>query len=100
AAGVSAVFLFVGAELSMAALIMLWTVAILLSCFRIRFLCFAYSAGVLGLAQAALTWTDPVLLPELPALLVSEIQAVHLPSLFVLVGVLHVAEALLVRLGA
>ena len=96
----SAVFLFAGAALTLPGLILLWSAALLLSILRIRFMCFAYAAGVIGLLQAALSWTDAAALPELSAVLVREIQAVHLPSLFLLVGVLHLAEAVLVRFTA
>lgn len=98
--GASIVFLFLGAAVTLPALSMLWIIALLLAAARVRFLCFAYAAGVLGLAQAALSGMDAAALPSFAGYVVGEVQAIHLPSLFALVGVLHLAEAALVRAQA
>ncbi|WP_309121741.1 PDZ domain-containing protein [Paenibacillus sp.] len=95
-ASVSVVFLFLGAKLSIPALLLLWVLAVLLSFARVRYFCFAYAAGVLGLLQAAVGWIDAATLPPTAATLVFEVQSVHLPSVLALVGVLHLAEAALV----
>ncbi|HEY8414159.1 MAG TPA: PDZ domain-containing protein [Thermaerobacter sp.] len=59
----------------------LWPVALLLSLIQPRFLCFAYATGVLALTTLLFGW-----------------PGVHIPGLVALVGVLHLAEALLVYL--
>jgi len=93
---VSALFLFFGARLSVPTLLLLWVLAALLSIARVRYFCFAYAAGLLGLLQVAVGRADAASLPGGVARLVSELQAVHLPSVLALVGVLHLAEAALV----
>jgi len=67
-----------------------------LSAFRVRYLCFAYAAGVIGLLQAAVGFVDADSLSGGAAMFVREIESVHMPSVFALVGLLHVAEAALV----
>jgi len=94
--GISTVFLFIGASVNGSALILLWIAALLLSAFRVRYLCFAYAAGVVGLLQAAVGFVDADSLAGGAAMLVREIESVHMPSVFALVGLLHVAEAALV----
>jgi len=95
-AGVSVVFLFLGATLTVPTLVMLWVLAVLLSLFRVRYFCFAYAAGVLGLLQVAAGGLDGASLPEGVAMFARELDAVHMPSVLALVGVLHLAEAALV----
>lgn len=101
-AAVSIVFLLLGAAVNLTTLIWLWIIALLLSLLRVRYFCFAYAAGVLGLLQAAANGfqLDSFPLPDLGMALVRSVQEAHMPSVFVLVGVLHAAEALLVRLTA
>lgn len=101
-AAVSIVFLLLGAAVTWTSLLWLWGIALLLSLIRVRYFCFAYAAGVLGLLQAAvnlLRWEE-LPLPDAAAALVSSVQDAHMPSIFVLVGVLHAAEAGLVRASA
>jgi hypothetical protein len=95
---VSIAFLFIGASLSPASLIWLWAIALLLSLFRVRYFCFAYSAGVLGLLQAVVGYAgiDPSAAAGGMAMLLDTLQEAHMPSVFALVGVLHLAEAALV----
>ncbi|HZG74448.1 MAG TPA: serine protease, partial [Paenibacillus sp.] len=94
--GVSIGFLFLGASIAGSTLLMLWIVALLLAVVRVRYMCFAYAAGVLGLAQVGAGLLDPASLPGGAAIVVRELQAMHLPSVLALVGVLHLAEAALV----
>lgn len=73
------------------ALIMLIPLSILLSMIRIRFLCISYSAALLGLTSL-LFQGQTILGTELPNF------RIHVPSLIVLVGILHVCEGTLVFL--
>lgn len=96
---VSVVFLFLGVSLTLSALLLLWVLALLLSVLQVRYFCFAYAAGVLGLLQAliAAIGSDAMsALPEGLGMLADEVAAVHMPSIFALVGALHVAEAFLI----
>ena len=76
----------------------LWVVAIVLMFMRLRFVCFAYVIGLIGFVQPVLErieqwpdqgWVDWLVTPILQA---------DLYSLLLLVGVLHLAEAFLIRL--
>ena len=97
-AAVSAVFLLLGATLTIPTLIWLWVLALLLSTVRVRYFCFAYAAGVLGVLQAGLNALalDVSALPSALAVAVDAVVDAHMPSVFALVGVLHIAEAVLV----
>jgi hypothetical protein len=95
---VSAGAAFVGMGLTPAAALWLWGTAAVLMLVRVRYLCFAYSAGVLGLLQ----WISGLLgladgtggLLHQAALSLAELD---IPGLLLLVAGLHAAEALLVR---
>lgn len=96
---VSVVFLFLGASLQPSTLLLLWVIALLLAVVRVRYFCFAYAAGVLGLLQAGLGMIRGESLQGLPTgvvMVADSIAAAHMPSVFALVGVLHLAEAALV----
>ncbi|WP_199616702.1 PDZ domain-containing protein [Paenibacillus alkalitolerans] len=87
------VFAFIGAVLSPAVLLMLWIIALLLSVIRVRFLCFAYAAGVLGILQAVAYLAADVSMPGGLVLLREELLQVHMPSVLAFVALLHLAEA-------
>ncbi|WP_274362548.1 PDZ domain-containing protein [Paenibacillus thermotolerans] len=93
-------FAFVGAVLSPFTLYALWILALLLSVLRIRYLCFAYASGALGLLHAAASYVPEDFLGGGAAPFVRELAAVDMPSVLALVALLHLAEAALVlRLG-
>lgn len=75
------VMVILGVTLESRDVMFLWPVALLLSLIQPRFLCFAYATGVLALSSLLFGW-----------------PGVHIPGLVALVGVLHLAEALLVYL--
>jgi hypothetical protein len=90
----TAIFAFVGAVLSPVVLYFLWILALLLSVLRVRFLCFAYAAGVLGLLQAAaLLLPQPDLSSGVVQQLYSELLNADMPSVIAFVAILHLAEA-------
>ncbi|HEY0827305.1 MAG TPA: PDZ domain-containing protein [Bacilli bacterium] len=94
---VSLIMAFFGAVFYAEDIILLWMVSLLLLLFRVRFLCFAYSVGILGILH-----TVVVLFPDLQkvqelSLVVEPLANLHYPSLLALVGVLHLIEALLIR---
>src|SRR5690606_15117865 len=93
----SVMMAFVGASLQLEAIIYIWVLALLLALFRMRFLCFAYAVGLLGVIHAILGW---VTLDEGAAWYawIAPIKNLHMPSLLVLVGVVHILEAILVRI--
>ena len=97
-AAVSVIMAFLGISLTMDAVICIWVTALVLMLFRIRFLCFAYSIGLLGVIQAVIGWL-PDWQPEgWLGTIHSTIVGLDIPALLGLAAVLHFAEALLIRL--
>ncbi|WP_237167740.1 PDZ domain-containing protein [Paenibacillus yonginensis] len=95
--GVSMVSLFLGMNLSMEGVLLIWGASILLMLFKVRYLCLAYAAGLLGVIQFVVNR-----LPEGPASgfgaeLLGAVRDLNVPALLALAGLLHIAEALLVR---
>ncbi|WP_438435452.1 PDZ domain-containing protein [Gorillibacterium sp. sgz500922] len=100
AAGViaSLVLAGTGIRLEPGTVVLLWGLTLGLLFLRVRFLCLAYSAGLLGLLH--------LILPQLPGWgshsgydwFYRAIDGVDVPSLFVLVAVLHLLEAGLILL--
>ncbi|WP_157272978.1 PDZ domain-containing protein [Paenibacillus daejeonensis] len=92
---VSVVAAFIGVGLTPDTALWVWGTAGLLLLLRIRWLCLAYSVGLLGLLQGAVHWLDPQTLDPLATRLVASLGALDIPGLLLLVALLHVAEALL-----
>lgn len=75
----SFLMVFIGLTLSGPDLIYLWPVAILLMLINMRFLCFAYSGGVLAISSLLLGFPQ-----------------VNIPQIMALVAVLHMVESILI----
>lgn len=93
----SVVMAFAGASLLPDTVILLWIISFLLIMVRVRYLCIAYSIGILGVIHSALK-----LFPQFTASHEGEwwlqpFIGLHMPSLLALVALLHLAEALLIR---
>lgn len=87
-----------GASLLPLTVTYLWVGALLLALIRVRFLCFAYVIGCVGIVHGVLH-----ILPEIEPsaswyVWLEPVMDVHMPSLLVLAGIIHIAEALLVRI--
>jgi len=95
---VSVVSIFLGAHLTLASVICIWAATLVLALFRIRYLCFAYAAGLLGVVQFGLNvasgWQPEGWLGSVTEAL----RALDMPALLVLAALLHLGEAMLVRL--
>lgn len=76
-----------------------WILAVILVFFNVRFICFAYSGGILSFVALILKT-----LPEYPiswsllANIYTDLRALSIPHLLSLVAILHLIEALLVAL--
>jgi hypothetical protein len=82
-----------GAAIQPQASVMLSIVSAVLIFFRLRFLCLAYSAGVLGILRGCVDW-----MPGLPgAAWLQGLAGLEMAPLFAAVAVLHLTEAFLVR---
>ncbi|MFB5763799.1 PDZ domain-containing protein [Paenibacillus medicaginis] len=92
---VSLIGLFIGAHLTTGAVISLWVCTGLLMLLRVRYLCFAYAAGLLGVIQFVLGLAESWRPEGWLGAAVADIRGSDMPALLVLVAVLHMAEALL-----
>jgi hypothetical protein len=95
--GVSLAGAFVGVALTAESVIWLWAAAALLMLLRIRYLCFAYSAGVITLLQWSMGWTSIAERADWIGALAASLARIDAAGLLVLVALLHLAEAVLVR---
>jgi hypothetical protein len=94
----STLMVFIGASVPMSSLYLIWVISLLLLLFRVRFLNLAYAVGILGILHSVVTYF-PVLLEQASfQWLFEPLKQLHVPSLFVVVGILHLMEAILIRL--
>ena len=94
---ISAFFILVGTSLTIDMLIILWAVSLLLALFRVRWLCFAYAGGILGILHViARVWTNLSGQSENAFRWIELLSTLHISSLFLLIGILHIIEALFV----
>ncbi len=96
----SAVLLFLGLSLEQIGLYFVWPVALLLLLINPRYLCFSYAGGIVGVAVLGFRHLLLPLAPELAAnTVVENLVQIHLPALLVLIGLLHLVEAVLIYFG-
>lgn len=90
---------FFGVSVSFDIVVLLWVITLLLILIRIRYLCLAYSVGLLGIAHFILMLLPGVHPDGLLGRVTDAVREAHIPSLLVLVGFLHLIEALFIRYG-
>lgn len=95
---VSIVSLFLGAHLTLGSLTCIWAATLILSLFRIRYLCFAYAAGLLGVLQFGLNVASGWQPTGWMGTITETLRTLDMPALLVLAALLHMGEALLVRM--
>ena len=88
---------FIGMTLTTDATLWLWGTTIVLLLIRVRYLCFAYSAGILGLLQWIIGFTALSSAEGITGQLARSLAHLDIPGLLLLVALMHAAEALLVR---
>jgi len=96
----SAILLFLGLSLEQIGLYFIWPIALLLLLINPRYLCFSYAGGIV--AVAVLVFRH-LLMPLAPGLatnsVIESLLQIHIPALLVLIGLLHLVEAVLIYLG-
>ncbi|HHY38081.1 MAG TPA: PDZ domain-containing protein [Clostridia bacterium] len=78
----SLIMVFVGVSLSYTGIAYLWPLALLLMLINPRFICFSYAGGIISISNLVFGWPK-----------------VDVPGLAALVGILHVTEAMLIRIS-
>lgn len=87
-----------GAPLTASTLVCVWAATFVLALFKLRYVCLAYAAGALSVVQAVLGWTGVPAGGETADRIWRALADIDAPSLLLLAGLLHIAEALLVRI--
>ncbi|ANE46742.1 serine protease [Paenibacillus swuensis] len=93
----SVLLAFTGVQLKPETIVLLWAVSVLLMFVRSRYLCFAYSIGMLGIVYFATGFLPESAETESLGWLVAMIRDLDMPGLLALVAVVHAVEAVLVR---
>jgi hypothetical protein len=88
---------FIGATVQAEAVVFLWALSLLLLFIRVRFLCWAYAIGVIGILHSV--WSLVPALSENLSLpwLTDPLLQLNMPSLLAMIAILHGVEAILVR---
>jgi hypothetical protein len=98
-AALSLVSFGAGADLTSETLIFLWITMGVLALFRLRYICMAYAAGMIGVLQAVSDWTGLEASAQgILADTAESLAAIDTPGLLFMAGMLHIGEGLLVRL--
>ncbi len=96
----SAALIFLGLSLEQIGLYFIWPVALLLLLVNPRYLCFSYAGGIVAVL---VLFARHLLLPLYPVLeqnfIFESLLRIHIPALLVLIGLLHLVEALLIYAG-
>lgn len=95
---VSCLFIGLGVVFALEPFFYLWIIAIVLMLFHIRYLCFAYAGAILGLAVLLVRWFPQGREIDFLRGIWTSLESIYLPSLFIMVALLHLAEAFLVYL--
>lgn len=96
-AAVSISGVFIGASITPSSVLWLWAVAAVLMLIRIRYLCFAYSAGIIAILQWLIGFTPLDERADWLGSTAASLARIDAAGLLLLVALLHLAEALLVR---
>ncbi|WP_376717969.1 PDZ domain-containing protein [Paenibacillus forsythiae] len=94
---VSLAAMLLGVSASGPAVVCIWAVSLILLLLRVRYFCFAYSIGLLGVVQAVLSFFPAFRPGGLGGEAVTAVREMDIPALLALAAVLLVVEALLVR---
>lgn len=92
----SLIMMAFGAQLTNGTIIILWMISLIMMLFRVRFLCLAYSVGVLGLTHAIFSFFPSSVEWQVVGPMIRWIMDTQMASLLMLVGLLHLLEGILV----
>ncbi len=96
----SVILVLLGLSLEQIGLYFIWPVALLLLLINPRYLCFSYAGGIVAVAVLLVKY---IMLPIFPGLIelgiIDSLLKIHIPALLVLIGLLHLVEAMLIYIG-
>jgi len=87
-----------GVVINLSTIIWIWAITIVLLLCRIRFACLAYAAGVIGILHAIVGAIPRISDIKLLEPITTSLGEVHPPSLLAIVALLHLVEAVLIRI--
>ncbi|WP_284643325.1 PDZ domain-containing protein [Paenibacillus silviterrae] len=93
----SVLMALVGATIQAEAVILLWILSLLLIFIRVRYLCWAYAVGVIGVLQVAFKTIPGLKETEALQWLSGPLLELSIPAMLALVAILHFVEAIYVR---
>ncbi|BBH23942.1 cell division topological determinant MinJ [Paenibacillus baekrokdamisoli] len=94
---ISCAGLFLGVTVTGEAVLWMWGTAAVLAIVRVRYLCFAYGVGLLGILQWIIGFTPLAERSDWFGHMMTSLSQLDIPGLLFLVAIMHLAEALLVR---
>lgn len=94
---VSAASVSLGISLTVTQVVCIWIVSLVLLAVRVRYFCYAYSIGLLGVVQFIFSVLPDFRPAGLLGETVSAVREMDIPALLILAGLLHLAEALFAR---
>ncbi|MDW7729244.1 MAG: PDZ domain-containing protein [Bacillota bacterium] len=96
----SVALVFLGLSLEQIGLYFIWPVALFLLLINPRYLCFSYAGGIVA---AVVLLVRHIVVPLIPSLgqltVIDSLLKIHIPSLLVLIGLLHLVEAMLIYIS-
>lgn len=96
----SIILIFLGLSLEQIGLYFIWPVALLLLLINPRYLCFSYAGGIVAVIVLLFRHLFIVVFPALTqSVIVESLLRIHIPALLVLIGLLHLIEAIMIYLG-
>ncbi len=96
----SVVLVLLGLSLDQIGLYFIWPVALFLLLINPRYLCFSYAGGIVAAMNLITFYILAPLFPGIKDFIVVEyLLRIHIPALLVLIGLLHLIEAILIYIG-
>ncbi|NEW08816.1 PDZ domain-containing protein [Paenibacillus sp. SYP-B3998] len=92
----SVLMLFAGVTVQADVIVLLWAISIVLLIIRVRFLCLAYAVGILGIAHAVAAWLPNIASLQETVPMLDIVVRADIPSLLIIVAVLHLLEGIMV----
>ncbi|WP_166246375.1 PDZ domain-containing protein [Paenibacillus turpanensis] len=86
----------IGIRMEAGAVVWMWAATLVLALFRVRYLCLAYASGILAILHQLTVWFTGWSEWGIAGA-IQPLASLHVPSLLALVAILHLMEALLVR---
>ncbi len=92
----SVIIVFLGINLVELGIVYLWVIVILLLLIHPRYMCFAYAAGIIGLASLVISSLSQYYPEILDIWILQDLAMINVPGLLALIAILHLTESILI----